>query len=73
MLHRLAIQAMGGAMIWSGRQKLQAHPCNPSFRNSPIWTAIYPGLADHQFGKEGNVDEATVCLSEDQPWKESCV
>jgi hypothetical protein len=34
---------------------------------------MYPGLADHQFGKEGNVDEATVCLSEDQPWKESYV
>jgi hypothetical protein len=34
---------------------------------------MYPGLADHQFGKEGNVDEAAVCLSEDQPWKESYV
>ena len=36
MLHRLAIQAMGGAMIRSGRQKLQAHHCNLSFRNCPI-------------------------------------
>jgi hypothetical protein len=60
-------------MIWSRRQKLQGRLCNPSFRIVQYWTAIYPGLADHQFGKEGNVDEATVCLIEDQPWKESYV
>jgi hypothetical protein len=60
-------------MIRSGRQKPQGRPATFLPETVQYWTAIYPRLADHRFGKEGNVDEATTYLSEDQPWRESYV
>ena len=48
-----------------GAKYSKGAPATPSFRIVQYWTAIYLGLADHQFGKEGNM--AHIIYDNDQP------
>jgi Bacterial SH3 domain len=48
-----------------GAKNSKGVPATPSFRIVQYWTAIYLGLADHQFGKEGNM--AHIIYDNDQP------